>query len=309
MPNVVLRTVELTKRFGRHAAVDRLCLEVHEGDVFGFLGPNGAGKTTTMRMMVGLIRPSRGRIEINGFDVRRQFLDAVAHVGSMIDIPAFYGGLSGRKNLAILARTAGGVPKARIEEVLDAVGLADVARRRVKAYSHGMRQRLAIAQALLTRPPLLILDEPTNGLDPEGKIELLRRLRELAREERITIFISSHLLDEIEEICNRAAIIKEGRLLVCGEVRSLLAEELRTYRVVASDAARAEALLNQQPWASRVVNEDGRLLVTLRQEDASRIPPLLVGAGLELAELSPQLKTLRTLFMELMHQPAEGDEP
>ncbi len=305
MPNVVLRTVELTKRFGRHVAVDRLSLEVHEGDVFGFLGPNGAGKTTTMRMAVGLIKPSGGRVEINGHDVRRRFLDAIAHVGSLIDIPAFYGGLSGRKNLALIARTAGGVPKGRINDVLETVGLADASRKKVKTYSHGMRQRLAIAQALLTRPPLLILDEPTSGLDPEGKLDLLRRLRELARTEKITIFLSSHLLDEVEDICNRAAIIKDGRLLVCGEVRSLLAEELRTFRLVVADAARALTLLAEQPWAERVVNEDGRLLVTLLQEDAGRIAPLLVEHGIELAELSPRLKSLRTLFMELVHERAE----
>jgi len=301
MPNVVLKTTELTRRFGRHVAVDHLSLEVHEGDVFGFLGPNGAGKTTTMRMLVGLMRPTSGRAEINGFDVRRRFLDAIANVGSLIDIPAFYRGLSGRTNLAILARTMGGVPRQRINEVLETVGLADAARKKLKTYSHGMRQRLAIAQALLARPPLLILDEPTSGLDPEGKFDLLRQLRELAREERITIFLSSHLLDEVEEICNRAAIIKDGRLLVCGEVRSLLAEELRTYRIVVSDPAPAQTLLDAQPWVDRVTCEDNRLLVTLRQEQATRIPTLLVEHGIELSEMSPRLKSLRGLFMELVH--------
>ncbi len=302
MPDVVLRTVDLTKRFGRQKAVDGLSLEVCEGDIFGFLGPNGAGKTTTMRMAVGLIKPSGGRVEINGLDVRRRFLDAIAHVGCLIDIPAFYPGLSGRKNLTLLARTAGGVPKRRVDEVLDTVGMTAAARKKVRTYSHGMRQRLAIAQALLAKPSLLILDEPTSGLDPEGKIDLLRRLRELARGERITVFISSHLLDEVEEICNRAAIIKDGRLLVCGEVRSLLAEETRTYRLVVSDPARAESLLAAEQWTTRVTNEDGRLSVTLRQEDAARVPPLLVENGIELAELSPRLKNLRTLFMEIVSE-------
>jgi len=286
--------------------VDGLSLEVYAGDLFGFLGPNGAGKTTTMRMMAGLLRPSGGRIEIHGFDVRRRFLDAIASVGTLIDIPAFYGNLSGRKNLSILARTAGGVPKIRLAEVLETVGLTEASRRKVRTYSHGMRQRLGLAQALLTRPPLLILDEPTSGLDPEGKYDLLLRLRDLARGEGITIFLSSHLLDEVEDICNRAAILKDGRLLVCGEVRSLLAEELRTYRLVVSDPARARSLLTAQPWVDRVAGEDGRLLVTLRQEDAARIPPLLVAGGIELAELSPQLKSLRTLFMELVHPNQDG---
>ena len=308
MANVVLQTIELTKRFGHHLAVDRLDLEVYEGDIFGFLGPNGAGKTTTMRMIVGLIRPTAGRITINGLDARRQFLDAIAQVGSMVDIPAFYGAFSGRRNLALLAQTSGGVPRGRIDEVIDVVGLTGAARRKVKHYSHGMRQRLAIAQALLTRPPLMILDEPTTGLDPEGKFELLHLLRRLAREERITIFLSSHLLEEVEEICNRAAIIKEGRLLVCGDVRGLLAEEFRSYRVQVTDVRRALALLEGQPWVERVEAVDGRLVVTCRQEDAGQIAERLVPSGVGISELSPQVKSLRTLFMELVHTRGEGGQ-
>ncbi|NQT87207.1 ABC transporter ATP-binding protein, partial [bacterium] len=155
--------------------------------------------------------------------------------------------------------------------------------------------------ALLTRPPLMILDEPTTGLDPEGKLEFLHLLRRLAHEERITIFISSHLLEEVEEICNRTAIIKEGRLLVCNDVQALLAEEERSYRVVTSDTDRAQALLRQQDWVREVVKDDGRLLVTVLPEHASRIAETLLAAGLPLRELSPQMKNLRTLFMELVH--------
>lgn len=302
LPKAVLKTVDLTKRFGRFTAVDRLSLEVNEGDIFGFLGPNGAGKTTTMRMIVGLVRPTSGRIEVNGIDARRNFLEAIAQVGSMVDIPAFYRHLSGRKNLALLARVAGGVPKDRIDEVIEAVGLQKACGKKVRTYSHGMLQRLAIAQALLTRPPLLILDEPTTGLDPEGKLEFLHLLRSLAREQGITIFISSHLLDEVEEICNRAAIIKEGRLLVCGEVRSLLAEELRTYRVVVSDPVKARALLDGKPWVQGLTVEGNRMLVTTRQEDAAQIADTIVRGGVALEELSPQLKSLRTLFMELVKE-------
>lgn len=340
MPNVVLKTTDLTKRFtpnplrspgtwllglltgtlyldvmlvlwlmGRrqsHLAVDRLNLEVYEGDIFGFLGPNGAGKTTTMRMMMGLIKPTAGRVEINGLDTRRHFLDAIAQVGAMVDIPSFYGSFSGRQNLRLLARTSGGVPNSRVDEVIEIVGLRDAARKKVKTYSHGMRQRLAIAQALLTRPPLMILDEPTTGLDPEGKFELLHLLRRLAREEKITIFLSSHLLEEVEEICNRAAIIKEGRLLVCGDVGSLLAEEFRTYRVQVTDPRRALGLLRGQPWVRGAEVVDGRLLVTARQEDAGYIAERLVPQGIGISELSPQVKSLRTLFMELVHAEGEG---
>jgi len=296
----VLKTIELTKRFGRFTAVDRLSLEVREGDIFGFLGPNGAGKTTTMRMIVGLVRPSGGRIEVNGVDARRHFLEAIAQIGALVDIPAFYRHLSGRSNLALLAQVSGGVPRSRINEVVEQVGLQKAAAKKVKTYSHGMLQRLAIDQALLTRPPLLILDEPTTGLDPEGKLEFLHLVRALAIEQKITIFISSHLLEEVEEICNRAAIIKDGRLLVCGEVRSLLAEELRAYRVVASDPRRARTLLEGKPWVHGLDVEDERLLVTTRQEDAWQIADTLVRGGVAVEELSPRLKSLRTLFMELM---------
>jgi len=302
LATAVLKTIDLTKRFGRFTAVDRLCLEVNEGDVFGFLGPNGAGKTTTMRMIVGLVRPTSGRIEVNGVDARRHFLDAIAQIGSLVDIPAFYRHLTGRSNLSLLAQVAGGVPKGRVDEVIEAVGMQKACLKKVKTYSHGMLQRLAIAQALLTRPPLLILDEPTTGLDPEGKLEFLHLLRSLARDQRITIFISSHLLEEVEEICNRAAIIKDGRLLVCGEVRSLLAEELRTYRTVVSDAAKARALLDGRPWVHGLSVEGRRLLVTARQDDAPQIADTLVKGGVALEELSPQAKSLRTLFMELMKE-------
>ena len=308
MPSPVLRTIDLTKRFGRYCAVDRLNLEVQEGDIFGFLGPNGAGKTTTMRMIVGLVRPSAGRVEVNGLDTRRHFLEAIGQIGSLIDIPAFYNHLSGRRNLALIARVAGGVPRPRLDEVIDLVGLGKAISKKVKTYSHGMQQRLAIAQALLTRPPLLILDEPTTGLDPEGKFEFLHLLRGLAREEKITIFISSHLLEEVEEICNRAAIIKEGRLLVAGEVRSLLAEELRTYRVVVSNLPRARALLEGRPWVHSLAVQDDRLLVTTRQEDAAHIAEAIVKGGIALDELSPQLKSLRKLFMELVQDKEEASE-
>jgi ABC-2 type transport system ATP-binding protein len=203
---------------------------------------------------------------------------------------------------------AGGVPKSRVEEVIEAVGMQRACLKKVKTYSHGMLQRLAIAQAILTHPPLLILDEPTTGLDPEGKLEFLHLLRGLAREEKITIFISSHLLEEVEEICNRAAIIKDGRLLVCGEVRSLLAEELRTYRIAVSDASRACDLLQGQPWIHGVAAEGDRLLVTTRQEDAAKIADLVVRNGVALHELSPRVKSLRQLFMEIVQDKAPGGQ-
>ncbi|HEY0366077.1 MAG TPA: ABC transporter ATP-binding protein, partial [Pyrinomonadaceae bacterium] len=213
MSDVALQTEHLTKRFTGRTAVDRLTMRVERGDIYGFLGPNGAGKSTTLRMLLGLIRPTSGVIK---FPVRAstwEYLRARSHVGAIIETPAFYENFSGRRNLQLLASLSGGVPKKRVEEVLEIVDLRERARDPVKVYSYGMRQRLGIAQALLPTPELIILDEPTNGLDPQGiqqTRDLIRRLRD---EFKLTVLLSSHLLTEIEQLCNRVGIIHEGRLL------------------------------------------------------------------------------------------------
>src|ERR1041385_4105984 len=195
MSETALETAELTKRFGARTAVDRLTMRVERGDIYGFLGPNGAGKSTTLRMLLGLVRPTSGAI---------------------IETPAFYENFSGRRNLQLLASLSGGVAKKRVEEVLEIVELRDRARDPVKVYSYGMRQRLGIAQALLPTPDLIILDEPTNGLDPQGIQQTRNLIRRLRDEFKLTVLLSSHLLTEIEQLCNRVGIIHEGRLLYEG---------------------------------------------------------------------------------------------
>ncbi|HEY3228535.1 MAG TPA: ATP-binding cassette domain-containing protein, partial [Roseiflexaceae bacterium] len=199
--DAVILTEGLTKRFGTHLAVDGVDLHVRPGEIFGFLGPNGAGKTTTIAMLLGLVRPTAGRAVVMGYDVRTQTAQALRSVGAMIEAPAFYPYLSGRDNLRVLTR-AGGLPRARVDAALDIVELTDRARDKFKSYSQGMRQRLGIAAALLDEPQLIILDEPTNGLDPAGQIEIRELIRTLALSGR-TIFLSSHLLHEVEQLCGR----------------------------------------------------------------------------------------------------------
>src|ERR1044072_6144072 len=223
MSDVALQTEQLTKRFRSRTAVDRLTMRVERGDIYGFLGPNGAGKSTTLRMLLGLVKPTSGIIK---FPVRAsswEYLRARSRVGAIIETPAFYENFSARRNLQLLASLSGGVQPKRVEEVLDIVGLKESAHDPVKEFSYGMRQRLGIAQALLPTPQLIILDEPTNGLDPQGIQQTRKLIRRLRDELKLTILLSSHLLAEVEQLCNRVGIINEGLLLYEGEPAALVA--------------------------------------------------------------------------------------
>ncbi len=216
-----LQTFDLTKRFGDLVAVDHVNLKVQEGELFGFLGPNGAGKTTTISMILGLLYPTAGRVHVLGEEVSPTRTHVLRQVGAMVNTPGFLPYLSGRENLRLLARLYPDVDERRVDEVLELVGLRDAAKRKVKGYSTGMKQRLGLAAALLHRPRLLVLDEPTSGLDPIGMKEMRELLRALA-DGGTTIFLSSHLLHEVEQICDRVALIHQGRIVAEGEVRALL---------------------------------------------------------------------------------------
>lgn len=215
--NAVVQLRGVTKRIGSKTIVDQLTFDVHPGEVFGFLGPNGAGKTTTIRMMVGLMSLTQGEVLVNGLSVKRQFEQAMQHIGAIVENPEFYKFLSGYQNLQHYARMIPGITEERLEEVIALVRLEHRIHDKVKTYSLGMRQRLGVAQAILHRPDVLILDEPTNGLDPEGIRELRDYLRLLSREEGLAVIVSSHLLSEMELMCDRVAIIQNGKLL---DVRS-----------------------------------------------------------------------------------------
>jgi ABC-2 type transport system ATP-binding protein len=298
MADVALQTENLTKRFGSRTAVDRLTIRVDRGDIYGFLGPNGAGKSTTLRMLLGLVRPTAGVVK---FPVRAsswEYLRARSRVGAIIETPAFYENFSGRRNLQLLASLSGRVLKKRVEEVLEIVDLRDRARDPVKAYSYGMRQRLGIAQALLPTPEIIILDEPTNGLDPQGIHETRKLIRRLRDEFKLTVLLSSHLLTEIEQLCNRVGIIHEGRLLYEGGPEGLVQTNSR-YKVRVDDLTGAFELLSRVPRVTVSRNGDSFLRIEADEEGISALNALLVGKGIKVYELSSTQESLEEAFLRL----------
>jgi ABC-type multidrug transport system ATPase subunit len=301
MDDAVLRTERLTKEYGRRTAVERLSLTVARGDVYGFLGQNGAGKSTTIRMALGLVRPTSGRVWLLGRDAVRDARRARARIGGIVEAPAFYENLSGFENLRIFAAMSGGATRARIEAMLDMVGLSRRARDRVRAYSHGMRQRLGIAQALLPRPEFVILDEPTDGLDPQGIVEVRQLILRMRDELGLTVMLSSHLLGEVEQLCNRVAIIDAGRLLYEGDVSELTSAG-KSLRLRVDRAGEAEEILSREPGLSVSRDGDGVLYVKAAGERAADINALLVGRGFRVFELAPQRETLEEVYFRLIRE-------
>jgi ABC-2 type transport system ATP-binding protein len=297
--DVVLRTRGLTKRFGKRGAVDGLNLEVRRGQVFGFLGPNGAGKTTTIRLLLGLVRPNGGDAELFGVSIRRQRLEALRRVGAMVETPAFYEHLSGERNLALLSALSGGATREQIHEVLETVGLLGRERDKVGTYSHGMKQRLGIAQALLPSPELLILDEPASGLDPEGLWEVRDLIRRLGADGGLTIFLSSHLLHEVEQTCSHVGIIREGKLVAAGSVAELLGSEGQTTMVRVDDAPRAAQALSGHAFVSVAEVGDGWLSILTDHDRLADVNSVLVAAGLRVSALAPARMTLEEAYLRI----------
>ena len=298
MSEIALQTEALTKRFGARTAVDRLTIRVERGDIYGFLGPNGAGKSTTLRMLLGLVRPTSGVIKFPVNDAGWEYLRARSRVGAIIETPAFYENFSARRNLQLLASLSGGVSKKRVEEVLEIVDLRERAGDPVKVYSYGMRQRLGIAQALLPTPQLVILDEPTNGLDPQGIHETRKLIRRLRDEFMLTVLLSSHLLTEIEQLCNRVGIVHEGRLLYEGGPEALIAST-KLYKVRVDNLAGAFALLSKQPGLSVSKNGASFLRIDGDAEGLATANALLVANGFKVYELSPAQESLEEAFLRL----------
>ena len=298
MSDVALQTEELTKRFGGRTAVDRLTIRVERGDIYGFLGPNGAGKSTTLRMLLGLVRPSSGMIKFPVQASSWEYLRARSRIGAIIETPAFYENFSGRRNLQLLASLSGGVQTQRVDQVLDIVDLRDRARDPVKVYSYGMRQRLGIAQALLPTPQLIILDEPTNGLDPQGIQQTRKLIRRLRDDLKLTILLSSHLLTEIEQLCNRVGIIHEGRLLYEGGPEALVAPS-SLYKVRVDDVSSAFDLLIREPGMKVSRNGTSFLRIDADAESISAVNALLVAHGIKVYELSPAQESLEEAFLRL----------
>ena len=299
MSDSILLTNNLSKQFKKRWAVSNLNLEVRRGDIFGFLGPNGAGKSTTIRMLLSLIRPTRGDITLFGHPLSSQRYHALRQVGGIVEKPDFYLYLSARRNLEVVGALQGGVPQKRISEVLDLVGLASRDSDKVKTYSHGMKQRLGIAQALLSDPELVVLDEPTSGLDPQGMKEVRQLILHLARDQRKTVFLSSHLLSEIEMVANRMAIINKGQLVVQGEVSKLL-EEGEQFVVVRGDpGTKIRSVLRSAKQIVRDFKEhDGQFDVSMSFTDIPALNKILVRGGIAVRALVPR-RSLEELFLSL----------
>ncbi|MGH2442092.1 MAG: ABC transporter ATP-binding protein [Chloroflexota bacterium] len=293
---LAIQTEELSKRYGTLVAVDALNLRVERGEIFGFLGPNGAGKTTTMRMLLGLVSPTSGAAQMLGMDIRHDLPAILARTGSIIENPTFYPYLSGRDNLKMLAKVTA-TPEDRIPHVLDIVDLTDAAGRRFKTYSLGMKQRLAVAAALLSNPDLLILDEPANGLDPAGIVEM-RTLMKNLKNEGHTVLVSSHVLHEIEQVCDRIIILVGGKVVVQGAVQELLSHG-RRIEVQIERAGEAEALLSKVPWIASVSRRGNRLTIEAPPERAAEINQALAREELFASEIRLEEQSLEQYFLDV----------
>jgi len=292
-----LRTIALSKAYGKRLAVDHLDLEVERAELFGFLGPNGAGKTTTIRMALGLIAPTSGSVEILGMEVRSHRSQVLPQVGALVESPALYGYLSGRDNLRAVGNLLGGVSEKRIDEVIEIVGLKGRDRDRVKTYSLGMKQRLGLAIALLNEPDVLILDEPANGLDPAGIAEMRDLLRELGAQGK-TVFISSHVLSEVQQICTRVAIINHGKLVRVAPVHDLL-KATGEFEVKVDAPTEVLAVLRLQPWAQGARAEDGVLVTPAPEGRGRNLIKFLVDSGHTPDSVSERQKDLEDIFLSL----------
>lgn len=295
----VLRTIGLSKAYGKRLAVDRLDLEVDSAELFGFLGPNGAGKTTTIRMALGLIAPTGGRVEILGLDVRTNRARVLPRVGALVESPALYGYMSGRDNLVAVGDLLGGVPRKRIDEVLEIVALKGRDRDRVSTYSMGMKQRLGLAIALLNDPELLILDEPANGLDPAGIVEMRDLLRHLAAAGK-TVFISSHVLSEVQQICTRVAIINHGKLIRVAPVAELLRGS-GEFEVKVDSPANLVAALRIESWGREARADDGVVVTGAPDGLGRNLIKFLVDKGFEPDAVTPRQHDLEDIFLSLTH--------
>ena len=299
----------LTKRYRKRTAVSDLSLDVRRGDIYGFLGPNGAGKTTTIRMIVGLIRPTAGSVIIAGDHLRAWHRAPLGRLGAIVEAPALYTYLSGRDNLRMLADLTGPYPRQRVDQVLDRVGLADRASDKVAEYSHGMKQRLAIAAALLPAPELVLLDEPTNGLDPGGIRDTRDLIRSLARDDGLTVFLSSHLLAEVQQLCNRGAVLLQGKKIWEGAIAELLGAR-RRIRLRATPLDRVREVLaagvaqGEPPELVEAPGEPGVLHVRGALA-ADEVVERLVSAGCRVHEVATELPQLEEAFLAMV-EPGEA---
>lgn len=297
MSNPVLSLKGVTKIIKKRTLVNNLSFDVQRGQVYGFLGPNGAGKTMTLRMIVGLIKPTKGTIEICGHNIQTDFVKALSEVGCIIENPEFYNYLTGYENLCHFMNMEKVVHPHHLEAIIDKVGMRHKIHDKVSTYSLGMKQRLGIAQALMKNPTLLILDEPTNGLDPAGIVEFRNLVHQLALEDQMTVLISSHLLSELQMICDEVTIILHGKSILTASMAELLANQSVTWHLSSAEKG-WEILKNLWGIEATVVGEN-ELLATLTTENLESLNRSLIENGCDLYSVCPQSQTLETLFMTL----------
>jgi ABC-2 type transport system ATP-binding protein len=301
---VMVEVDRLSKDFGKVRALDDVSFSVAEGEIFGFLGPNGAGKTTTIRILLGLLHPDGGTAQIGGHDCWRDHARAAPLFGATLEQPGLYGYLTGRDNLRQFARMLGPVDERQITDLLALVGMTERGDDKVKRYSMGMRQRLALAQALLGKPRLLVLDEPTNGLDPNGIHGLRILLRKLATEQGLTIFFSSHLLSEVEELCDRVVVLHRGEVRAAGPLSELMNVKGFSYRIDVSDVNRALDIVRSVDGARAETGTiKDSITVTSETDIARRINHALVSAGVGVDQLVRTQRGLEDIYIELTGVP------
>ncbi len=296
----VIKIRDLKKDFGDLHAVNGVSFDVYQGDVLGFLGPNGAGKSTTIRMILSLIAPTAGSIKIFEKDLSTHRDTILRKVGAIVEKPDLYGYLSAYENIRILSMLSGyHASRSRILEVLELVGLRDRAFDKIKTFSHGMKQRAGIAQALVHEPDLIILDEPTNGLDPQGMVEIRKLIQRLNQERGMTILLSSHLLHEVELLADRMVIINKGKVVVEGSVSLLLSSDEMKVTVVVDDSARAVGLLKQKGFSSAITSvENDELVLQLEHQQIAEVNRLLIENHISVSKLIP-VRTLEDYFLSL----------
>jgi ABC-2 type transport system ATP-binding protein len=303
--NTIVKLQNVSKVIKGKKIIDDLSFDVFEGEVFGFLGPNGAGKTTTIRMIVGLMNITEGDVVISGKSIKKDFEGAIASVGAIVENPELYKFMSGYKNLQHFARMQKEITKERINEVVELVGLTDRIHDKVKTYSLGMRQRLGLAQCLLHRPKILILDEPTNGLDPAGIREIRAYIRKLAQEEGMAVIVSSHLLSEMEMMCDRIGIIQKGKLVDVQNVRDFVDGEELVYQFEVDDEQKANEVMNVFTPALPFEVKGNKLQVGLKKEQVPQLIKSFVEDGVEIYSVMPVAKTLEDRFLEITNEKGE----
>lgn len=297
---IIIQLEGLSKKFGKITAVDGLDLSVYRGDIFGFLGPNGAGKSTTIRMLLSLIRPLKGEIKIFGKSLEKNRIEILKNIGAIVEKPDFYTYLSAYRNLEILGTISGcDVSKNKIFEILDLVGLKERYNSKVKTYSHGMKQRLGIAQALLHDPELIILDEPTTGLDPQGMKEIRDLIKVLSKEKGKTIFLSSHLLSEVEQIANRMLIINKGKKQVEGLVDELLNEQKLQVAFEVDDVEKCIEIISTTEWQKKLKDKQNeKVIFELERESIANLNKYLIENNIKVSAIIPK-RSLEEFFLKI----------